>query len=85
MKQKGGSLPQLHEQQQLLSLITYQLERTHQSSGFGFDLKGDRPAVIGPVRKGTLAESVGLEEGDLVISINNMNVTDLGKNDLLTA
>ncbi len=45
--------------------------------GYGFDLKGDRPAVIGSVRKQSPADECGLAEGDLVIAINNIKVTDL--------
>jgi hypothetical protein len=59
------------------NLITYELERSNTHVGFGFDLKGDRPAIVGSVRKGSIAEKVGLREGDLVISINNKKVTDL--------
>jgi hypothetical protein len=59
------------------NLITYELERPNTHVGFGFDLKGDRPAIVGSVRKGSIAEKVGLREGDLVISINNKKVTDL--------
>lgn len=59
------------------NLITYELQRCSSSGGFGFDLKGDRPAIIGSVRKESIAEQAGLKEGDLVISINNKKVTDL--------
>lgn len=59
------------------NLITYELHRCSSSGGFGFDLKGDRPAIIGSVRKCSIAEQAGLKEGDLVISINNKKVTDL--------
>ena len=60
-----------------MSFLTYELHRCSSSGGFGFDLKGDRPAIIGSVRKGSIAEQAGLKEGDLVISINNKKVTDL--------
>lgn len=46
-------------------------------TGYGFDLKGDRPSIIGSVRKNSPADLVGLKEGDLVIAINNTKVTDL--------
>ena len=59
------------------NLITYELQRCSNSGGFGFDLKGDRPAIIGSVRKESIAEQAGLKEGDLVISINNKKVTDI--------
>ncbi len=59
------------------NLITYELHRCSSSGGFGFDLKGDRPAIIGSVRKSSIADQAGLQEGDLVISINNKKVTDL--------
>jgi C-terminal processing protease CtpA/Prc len=59
-------------------LVTYELTRPNASSfGFGFDLKGDRPAVIGNVRRNTIADQAGIEPGDIVVSINNRKVTDL--------
>ena len=63
--------------QSFQNLITYELHRCSSSGGFGFDLKGDRPAIIGSVRKSSIAEQAGLREGDLVISINNKKVTDI--------
>ena len=45
--------------------------------GYGFDLKGDRPSIIGSIRKNSPADLNGLKEGDLVIAINNTKVTDL--------
>jgi hypothetical protein len=59
------------------NLVTYELIRPNINIGFGFDLRGDRPAIIGSVRKHSIADYVGLSEGDLVISINNKKVTDL--------
>jgi hypothetical protein len=32
------------------NLITYELHRCSNSGGFGFDLKGDRPAIIGKLK-----------------------------------
>lgn len=58
------------------NLVTYELVRASINSGFGFDLKGDRPCVIGTVRKGSIADQVGLQEGDVVIAINNKKVTE---------
>ena len=45
--------------------------------GYGFDLKGDRPSIVGSIRKNSPADLNGLKEGDLVIAINNTKVTDL--------
>ena len=59
------------------NLITYELHRSNTNIGFGFDLKGDKPAMVGSVRKGSIADQAGLREGDLVVSINNKKVTDL--------
>lgn len=65
------------------NLITYELIRNDEHSGFGFDLKGDRPCTIGSVRKGTIADRAGLQEGDVVISINNKKVTELLHDDVV--
>lgn len=59
------------------NLVTYELQRCGVSGGFGFDLKGDRPAVVHSVRKGSKAELAGLQVGDLVITINHKKVTEL--------
>ena len=59
------------------NLITYELHRINTNIGFGFDLKGEKPAMVGSVRKGSIADQAGLREGDLVISINSKKVTDL--------
>lgn len=59
------------------NLITYELQRCSNTGGFGFDLKGDRPAVVHSVRKGSKAEQAGLRVGDLVITINHKKVTEL--------
>jgi C-terminal processing protease CtpA/Prc len=59
------------------NLISYELQRCSVSGGFGFDLKGDRPAVVHSIRKGSKAELAGLQVGDLVITINNKKVTEL--------
>lgn len=53
------------------NLITYELQRCQITGGFGFDLKGDRPAVVHSIRKGSKAEQAGLKVGDLVITINH--------------
>lgn len=58
-------------------IITYELERNSINTGFGFDLKGDRPCIISAVHPGTIAYESGLTEGDLVIAINNRKCTDL--------
>lgn len=58
-------------------IITYELERKSINTGFGFDLKGDRPCIISAVHPGTIAYQSGLTEGDLVIAINNRKCTDL--------
>lgn len=63
-------------QEQYENLVTYELIRVSTNSGFGFDLKGDRPCVIGTVRKGSIADQAGLHEGDVVIAINNKKVTE---------
>jgi hypothetical protein len=65
------------------NLITYELVRKNLSSGFGFDLRGDRPAIIGAVRKGSIAEKAGVEGIFLIdvfkhlLKINNIFESDL--------
>ena len=58
-------------------IITYELNRENINSGFGFDLKGDRPCIISAVHPSTAAYESGLSEGDLVIAINNRKCIDL--------
>jgi hypothetical protein len=70
----GNETPALPYSQ---NLITYELHRINTNIGFGFDLKGEKPAMVGSIRKSSIAEQAGLREGDLVISINNKKVTDL--------
>ncbi len=73
----SSTTSQPFENDEYQNLITYELHRINTNIGFGFDLKGEKPAMVGSVRKDSIADQAGLREGDLVISINNKKVTDL--------
>ena len=55
---KRSSVPQ---QQPPIDLATHVLVRSTLNTGFGFDLRGERPCFVGAVRRGSIADKFGLE------------------------
>ncbi|KAG1708499.1 Regulator of G-protein signaling 12 [Nymphon striatum] len=63
--------------------VDLKVEITRKNTEYGFRINGSRPVVISAIEPGTPAETCSLEIGDIIISVNDVNVLEFNHGEVV--